>query len=495
MAAFFWGLAFSFQDPASDPAAQAEQALFEGKAERALEWVEKALAEAPEDPRLLSIRFRARQALAARRMDSAILAGANAVERVRRRMEKADATLELARQDLDPPLREIQELLPLATRSDAYYLCGEMQRLLGDWQAALDSYTRVIERDPDHVLARLSRGRLSLIRTFWQSAIQLEAGRRAAVLESGLAAARADLEILRREVPKVGIRERDAQLADCYRYIVTREYIQAIDECRRGWNKTADPEFRFTEALIWTLMERVPGALDVLGEAIERRPGDFEAIFFRGILTLSDSEEESSDDLRECLRLRPNHAWAWNAIAMLRWRKGNYEEAEEAFSRAIEFDPGRADLWAWRGTVRYAMSRIDAALSDFGWALGEDPFHAGALYGRGLCYIARWRPNEAVASLERCVEIEPNHLNAVSALARVLIELGRFGQAVGVLEKAIEDHPRAWFLYDTLAEAYRSTRKWDQALLQHDRAIENQPGNARLLLRRADTLIKLGRPG
>jgi tetratricopeptide (TPR) repeat protein len=133
-----------------------------------------------------------------------------------------------------------------------------------------------------------------------------------------------------------------------------------------GWALTAAERFDEARAHFERSLARVPPELPALraqflfhlGLVDQRanRPGNAEARF------------------REALRFDPEHPAAWIRLGVVRWARGQREEATQAWAQAVSFAPRWGDYQLWE--IRLAASEVPDAATV---ARGRLAFNLGAL--------------------------------------------------------------------------------------------------------------------
>lgn len=104
-------------------------------------------------------------------------------------------------------------------------------------------------------------------------------------------------------------------------------------------------------------------AIEVLSEALEKLPGETPIRYNRALLAVElDQLELAEDDLRQIISEQPENAAAINALGYtLADRTDRYEEAERLVLQAYELQPDDASIIDSMGWVSYRLGRLKEA--------------------------------------------------------------------------------------------------------------------------------------
>ena len=134
-------------------------------------------------------------------------------------------------------------------------------------------------------------------------------------------------------------------------------------------------------------------------------------------------------EARECyeraIALRPDHAQAGNALAVL-LAPSDPEQALACFRRAIAARPAYADAYNNMGILLHALGRHDEAVASYRQALAVKPDHADAYNNLGLTLRDLDRHAEALRCFALAQAIEPDHVDAHVNEALVRLALGDY---------------------------------------------------------------------
>ena len=245
-------------------------------------------------------------------------------------------------------------------------------------KAAVRAMQRTFERFGDDASAVHSVGLLAMQVEAWEDAriylqrlVAMDARTASAHYYLGrIAEQEGDCTGALRHYIKVGRGDHrfDAEL----RAAVCMAEVDRVDEARLHLQRLASryrdgqPAARIT--LTRARVERIAGnpdqALDVMGNAVERRPDSIELRYNRALTaTELDRFELARSDLRHILDLEPDNARALNALGyMLADRDMELQEARSMIERALEQNPEDAATLDSMGWVLYRLGQPREAL-------------------------------------------------------------------------------------------------------------------------------------
>ena len=160
----------------------------------------------------------------------------------------------------------------------------------------------------------------------------------------------------------------DAEL----RAAVCMAEVDRIDEARLHLERLASryrdeqpsAQITLTRARVERIAENPDRALDVMGNAVERRPDSVELRYNRALMAAEmDRFELARSDLRHILDQEPDNARALNALGyMLADRHMQLQQARSMIERALEQNPEDAATLDSMGWVLYRLGQPEAAL-------------------------------------------------------------------------------------------------------------------------------------
>ncbi len=248
------------------------------------------------------------------------------------------------------------------------YLYGEK----GDYEAAIDAYTKVLHLTPNDAAAYTNRGNA-----------KNKLGDHEAAIADHTAALRLDPNLAgaytNRGVAKNKLGDHEAAIAD---------YSVAL---------RLDPN--------------LAGAYTNRGVA-KNKLGDHEAAIA---------------DYSVALRLDPNLAGAYTNRGNAKNKLGDHEAAIADYSVALRLDPNDAETYTSRGNAKNKLGDHEAAIADYSVALRLDPNLAAAYYNRGAANDLLGRVNEARRDFEKALALarEAGDEDTAAKMERGLADLSK----------------------------------------------------------------------
>ncbi len=172
---------------------------------------------------------------------------------------------------------------------------------------------------------------------------------------------------------------------------------------RRG---VATPELVRQLALTLAEVGRFPEAV----AALERRatggdPDDLAALGL--VLSEAGRQDEAAATLERTLAVDAGHAIAWQHLALVALRRGDFAAARERAERALAENDGLSLAWSYLGSARYKLGEARGALEGWERAVAIDPADFDALYNIGLVAPEVGDRDKARAALERFLDAAP----------------------------------------------------------------------------------------
>lgn len=161
--------------------------------------------------------------------------------------------------------------------------------------------------------------------------------------------------------------------------------------------------------------------------------------------------DEAVATARQFVQRNPSSATAHNLLGAAQLASQRRADARAAFERALQFEPGHAD--ASQNLAAMAIQDGDHAMAKayLDPALAAHPRNAGLLYRQAELALREGAPDTAGSLLQRALDAAPTALPARLALARLLIAQDRPGEALTRLAETPAQDPRVLL---TRAEAH-----------------------------------------
>ena len=236
----------------------------------------------------------------------------------------------------------------------------------------------------------------------------------------------------------------------------------------------------------WACRHRViefvesPKAERLLQEALESAwqgtgeyAGEYEdtdaKIFLRESLLTELPEGEEATAARGNLLL---------TLAILNWRKGDFERAGEQLREALKIAVKIEDSWFEAecynalALIKTSTEQMDEAINAYKQAIHLAPDQIFAWNNLGNLCAKIGRNDEAMYAFRKAIESNPKDPIAWNGLANLHFKLGYVDDAITGYRKAIESTPSYALPWNGLGDVYASMGRFDEAMKAYHKSIE-----------------------
>jgi arylsulfatase A-like enzyme/Flp pilus assembly protein TadD len=191
-------------------------------------------------------------------------------------------------------------------------------------------------------------------------------------------------------------------------------------------------------------------AVDVLREGYQNCPTSYKVITTFGIFLTEIREYEAAIAiLQEGLKLIDYDPDIWNYLGVAYWRKGDLDQALEAFDTSLSLDHNYSIAFHNVGSVYLSKfletkdrGDLEKSVKNFKQAIELDPEYASAYNGLGAAYSQAGNLGEAIKSWERAVQINPELSFSLYNLGLAYLSRGDKERALDYLNKYKEKEYR-----------------------------------------------------
>lgn len=121
-------------------------------------------------------------------------------------------------------------------------------------------------------------------------------------------------------------------------------------------------------------------AITAFTKAIEGRPGDYKAYFYRGHVYLEQKEYDMAVlDLNRAIELKPNYVRSYIARGRVYDNKKTFDLSIIDYTKAISLDLKNADAYYYRGLARERNGDYDGAKKDYERTVELNPNYQSAI--------------------------------------------------------------------------------------------------------------------
>ncbi len=224
-------------------------------------------------------------------------------------------------------------------------------------------------------------------------------------------------------------------------------YAGAVDAQSSGhamdWSQLPDPKDKIEEqnllhqAMLALDDERTDVARDAFKKVLDRDPKSPTALVQLGQLELGAKNYPAAADLLgRALEVRPGDAITAFACGKARQMTGNLIGARDALQTSLKLNPSQFPARLLLGRVYLGLKDYSAAEDQLEAALLVQPESREAQLALAQVLIAQRRFSEAVPQLLAIVQAQPRNAEAYSLLAQAYAGLGKSGEAKAAESRA-----------------------------------------------------------
>ncbi len=331
---------------------------------------------------------------------------------------------EIQQQTYDAAIGHLKASLALAPANmETRNLLAAAYRAKGDLTSALAELQKVLARDSKNPLAYFLRAEIYSGRN--QDELALPDARTVVKLQPQNARGRVLLAKILVRTPQ-GI-SKEETTKRCTEAVATLEPVEAAQSSAA----TKDSETYFLLSRAY----RCAGQ----SEQAEKAGADFEAASqkergareneMQAAHLVREADEAALkndlpgalDLLQQALAKDPNSGAAYSMLAKLYYSKGEIDKASDAITKALELGPHQPDFLYVQGKILEKQGKLDEALASFKQTTLINPQESDAYFEIGVIYQQRKDLPRAVAAYKKAVEISPQDPDYRRALASVSI--------------------------------------------------------------------------
>ena len=339
-------------------------------------------------------------------------------------------------------LRIAQEHNPAYT--PGWLRLGELYLEARQHQNARDVYSKIVDKDPSNITARVGRGRaLSHL--------------------NDLPAALADLNVAVQSAPG----NIPARVHRSYVSARMKRYDAVISDATAAIDLGSDDAIlRYRRGVALVMTGRHEKAIDDLSVFLKAHPANKHALAQRAhAYSATGMYDASIADWSELLKHDPSYPQARIRRAMAATAHGKHKAALIDFTDVLTSKPDAA-VYYQRALTHRRLGLDERAMDDLGSAIRLNPRHVNALEHRAMLLVGRRNLEAAISDLTQAIAAAPER-SATYYNRGVL--LSRTGQH----EKAIDDYNTAIMMNDKLAVCYLRRGLAKQKLGRSDEAFED----------------------
>lgn len=234
--------------------------------------------------------------------------------------------------------------------------------------------------------------------------------------------------------------------ADCLEKAGRPREVREAARRAEALRPTAPVDFFLCGERLFRRRELGPAAAE-FRRALQKRPGDFWALYYLAVCQLGLGEaRQALDPLGTCVEQQPGAAWLYLLRGVAYGRLREYRAAEADFRQALDLGTGaeeRYALYVNRGLLRTEQNRLAEALEDFAEASRIDPGRPEAWAHASSAYQRQGRLDLAAARLEEAIRAAVRRPDAGVAAADLYHRRARLHEQRHEWDAALADYERA----------------------------------------------------
>lgn len=356
----------------------------------------------------------------------------------------------------------------IKTLPGLYYCRGVIYRKLGEWNRAIEAFTKALDLNPFEVLSFYHR-----------SIAYQELGNYDACFSDISKAITIDAE-------------------KAYLYIVRGYYYQQKREHNKALEDyitavALDPDmvegYSYRSA-VYQEMNAFEKAMDDINTAMSLAPDCAVNFASRGDIYYHTGEyEQALADFTRAIELSSGSDTFYRDRALVYLQLDMNELEMKDLNRAIEFNPDDSEAYCQRGTAWERAGEFEKAFRDYSRACSVRPDYTEAFELRGIAYYKMDKCEEAEKDLQRAAELDSSNFEVHRILGDICFNQQEdYDDAIQHYNRAINLNPECVQAYWLRGNAYRLMEDAVQACLDFSRVISLDPDFPEAYRRRADVL-------
>ena len=282
-------------------------------------------------------------------------------------------------------------------------------------------------------------------------------------------------------------------------YAQVKEYTKALSDLDDAFDLEGDMcgEIWLTRAEVHFHLGNDDKALHDVNNSIERDEDCDRSFVLRSdIHAASGRWSPAVCDMNRAIFLSPSNANYYAKRGLL-FQKKQIELSVADFNRAIELQPDEGVFYAYRGDSFTLLERFDLAEMQYSEAINRCPEYRDCLFfARARAYMEQKKYKEAVKDLKRIkAEKDESYVDVLTLSATCLIYLERDEEAITCLEEAIRipcspgnDRVEE---YMELGELFSKRNLLGRAIQVYTEVLSVEPSNATVWYMRAQLHVRL----
>ena len=218
---------------------------------------------------------------------------------------------------------------------------------------------------------------------------------------------------------------------------------------------------------------KIEEALESLNLLIKQYPGDPVLYNFKGTCCyIRNQKNESIDNFKKALSLKPDYAEAHYNIGNVFHFTGVLDAAIKSYERALKIKPNYPEVSNNLGFIFDKTGEHETAIIHYRKAISDRPDFVEAYNNLGLSYRNIGQLDLSVLTFEHALEIAPNYPESHSNLGLSLNDLGQLDDAITHYHQALKLKPDFAEVYNRLGTSYNYLNEFNKAITSYEEAIK-----------------------
>ena len=172
-------------------------------------------------------------------------------------------------------------------------------------------------------------------------------------------------------------------------------------------------------------------------------------------------------------------------------RQGKFESAIEEYSKAIQKNPHHFKALFNRAFAMDKLGEHEEAIKDYTRALEVDPKNAYAYYNRGISHDRLENYFEASLDFKQAIYLSPTNIDFLHNLALCLRKMGQTKESLDAYTKCLKMDPNHVKARHGRAMCNEMLKQYDKALQDYDIILSQNPHHMICMVSRAHLLHKM----
>ena len=188
--------------------------------------------------------------------------------------------------------------------------------------------------------------------------------------------------------------------------------------------------------------------------------------------------EQAESLLRKVIKKRPDDFRALNFLGIIQYTLRNYDPAIEYFKKGLKFSPASADIHFNLGNALREIGQFDEAIALYQKALQLNPDYFDAYHNLGNVFQKKYQYNEAIANYQQALKRNPNLAITYYNLGTISQDKGYLNEAVMFYQKSLQIDPNILDAYFNLGNIFREMKSFNEAIESYQKALQLNPNLA-----------------